>query len=201
MNSCFSMNSNHIRFFVAVGIVLLLLATPIGAKEQERETFRALARHVGTGPSGQTPVQITIDRFSTDEEHDRMLDVIMNEDNQAIASELQSMDSVGFLRVTGGTPRGQTTSWQLRYARQGQEGDTRTIRLATNRPINFVEHLEQPIRTWNAQTTLIELHLDENNEGEGVLMAGIEFTVDAKNDQITLSHISSRPVRLEQVRR
>jgi len=32
-------------------------------------------------------------------------------------------------------------------------------------------------------------------------MAGVEFTVDAKTNNITLSHLSSNPVRLEQVRR
>jgi len=195
------MNSHHIRFFVAAGIVLLLLATPIGAQEEDRETFRALARHTGTGPSGQTSIQITIDRFSTDEEHDHMLEVIMNEDNQTISSELGDMDSVGFLRITGRAAGRGTGSWQLRYAREVQQGDTRVIRLATDRPILFVEAVRQPRRSWDSQTTLIELNLDENGEGEGVLMAGVEFTVDAKSGQITLSHMSSSPVRLEQVRR
>ncbi len=195
------MNSHHIRFFIAAGIVLLLLATPIGAQEQERETFRALARHTGTGPSGQTTIIITIDRFSSDEEHDHMLEVIMNEDNQTIADELGDMDSVGFLRVSGRAATRGTGTWQLRYARQVQRGDTRVIRLATDRPILFVEAVRRPGRSWDSQTTLIELNLDENGEGEGVLMAGVEFTVDAKSGQITLSHLSSNPVRLEQVRR
>jgi len=195
------MNSHHIRFFVAAGIVLLLLATPSGAQEQERETFRALARHTGTGPSGQTSIQITIDRFSSDAERDHLLQVIMNEDNQKIADELGDMDSVGFLRITGRAAGRGTGSWQLRYAHQAQEGDTRVIRLATNRPIHFVEAVRQSPRSWDSQTTLIELHLDENGEGEGVLMAGVEFTVDAKNNTIALSHLSSNPVRLEQVRR
>ncbi len=194
------MNSHHIRFFIAAGIVLLLLATPIGAQEQERETFRALARHTGTGPSGQTTIIITIDRFSSDEEHDHMLEVIMNEDNQTIADELGNMDSVGFLRVTGRAATRGTGSWQLRYARQVQRGDTRVIRLATDRPILFVEAVRQPRRSWDSQTTLIELNLDENGEGEGVLMAGVEFTIDAKSGQITLSHMSSSPVQLLQVR-
>ncbi len=194
------MNSHHIRFFIAAGIVLLLLATPIGAQEQERETFRALARHTGTGPTGQTTIIITIDRFSSDEEHDHMLEVIMNEDNQTIADELGNMESVGFLRVTGRAATRGTGSWQLRYARQVQRGDTRVIRLATDRPILFVEAVRQPRRSWDSQTTLIELNLDENGEGTGVLMAGVEFTVDAKSGQITLSHMSSSPVQLLQVR-
>jgi hypothetical protein len=111
------------------------------------------------------------------------------------------MDSVGFLRITGRAAGRGTGSWQLRYAREVQQGDTRVIRLATDRPILFVEAVRQPRRSWDSQTTLIELNLDENGEGEGVLMAGVEFTIDAKSGQITLSHMSSSPVRLEQVRR
>jgi len=123
----------------------------------------------------------------------------MNEDAQTIADDLRGMDSVGFLRITGRTTRG-TGSWQLRYAREYMEDGIRIVRLATDRPILFVEAVRRPTRTWDSQTTFIELHLDENGEGEGVLMAGVEFTVDAKTNQITLSHMSSSPVRLEQVR-
>ena len=195
------MRGFQLRYIVAVGIALLLFAGAVVGQEQDRETFRALARHMGTGPSGQTTIQITIDRFSSDEEHDHMLEVIMNEDNQTIADELGDMDSVGFLRVTGRAATRGTGSWQLRYARQVQQGDTRVIRLATNRPILFVEAVRRPTRTWDSQTTLIELRLDENGEGDGVLMAGVEFTVDAKNNQITLSHLSSSPVELTNVRR
>ncbi len=195
------MRGFQLRYIVAVGIALLLFAGAVVGQAQDRETFRTLARHMGTGPSGQTTIQITIDRFSSDEEHDHMLEVIMNEDNQTIADELGDMDSVGFLRVTGRAAARGTGSWQLRYARQVQEGDTRVIRLATDRPILFVEAVRRPTRTWDSQTTLIELRVDENGEGDGVLMAGVEFTVDAKNNQITLSHLSSSPVELTNVRR
>ncbi len=196
------MNSTHFRCFVASGIVLLLLAGAVLAQEQERETLRALARHMGTGPSGQTTISINIDRWSTQEEHDQLLEVIMNGSNQDISDALRRADSVGFLRTTGRTQGRGTGSWQFRYARETVDAEgIRTIRLATDRPILFVEAVRQPRRTWDSQTTLIELNVDENGEGEGVLMAGVEFTVDAKNGQITLSHLSSNPVRLEQVRR
>lgn len=184
-----------------VGAAALAWAVP-AQQEQERETFRALARHTGTGPSGQTSISINIDRWSTDAEHDELLEVVMQGDNQDIADALGDADSVGFLRTTGRTQGRGTGSWQLRYARQSVDANgIRTIRLATNRPIVFVEAVRQPTRSWDSQTTLIELNVDENGEGEGVLMAGVEFTVDAKNNNITLSHLSSNPVRLEQVRR
>ncbi len=194
------MRSQPRRFLVVAGIVLLLLAAPTVAHEQETETFAALARHQGTGPSGQTSIRINITRWSTEEEHELLVETIMNEDNSTVADVLGDMDTVGNLRVTGRTTGRGTGSWQLRYAREIQQGDTRIIRLATDRPIAFVEAARQPRRTFDARTTIIELHLDENNEGAGTLMAGVEFTIDAKTGQLTLSHLSSNPVRLEQVR-
>jgi len=183
-----------------VSAAALTWATP-AAQDQERETFRALARHTGTGPNGQTTITINIDRWSTDAEREALLEVVMNENNQAIADALGKMDSVGFLRTTGRSANRGTGSWQLRYASQTvAENGVRTIRLASDRPIHFVEAVRQSPRSWDSQTTLIELNVDENGEGEGVLMAGVEFTVDAKNNTLTLSHLSSNPVRLEQVR-
>ena len=184
-----------------VGVAAVAWTTPAG-QDQERETFRALARHTGTGASGQTSISLNIDRWSSDAEHDALLEVVMEGNNQDIANALGDADSVGFLRTTGRTQGRGTGSWQLRYARQTVDADgIRTIRLATDRPIVFVEAARQPRRSWDSQTTLIELNVDENGEGEGVLMAGVEFTVDAKNNNITLSHLSSSPVQLEQVRR
>lgn len=196
------MHYRQIRFFVVAGIALLLLTGTVAGQEQERETFQALARHTGTGPSGQSSIQINIDRWSSQEEHDHIVEVVMNEDNQTIADELRAQESVGFLRLTGRAAQGQSTgSWQFRWSREMQDGDTRIIRLATDRPVGFGEAVRRPARTSDSQTTLIELRVDENGEGQGVLMAGVEFSVDAKTNMLTLTHLSSSPVQLEQARR
>ena len=81
------MTVNTKRFLAVAAVVILMIAGPGLAQEQERETFRALARHVGTGPTGQTSIQITIDRFSTGAEHDHMLGVVMSTSNAPISSK------------------------------------------------------------------------------------------------------------------
>ena len=64
------------------------------------------------------------------------------------------MDTVGFLRVTGRAATRGTGSWQLRYAYQFEKDGIRVIRLATDRPILFVEALRaanSPCRTCRAR--------------------------------------------------
>ena len=48
------------------------------SQEQGRETFQAVAPHTGTRPSGQTTIQINVNRLTSQEEHDQFVGVIMN---------------------------------------------------------------------------------------------------------------------------
>ena len=198
----------YLRFLAFVAVPLLVAAvafvTPLSADDgsaTQEETFRALAQHLGSGPSGQTSIIITISRWSTDEERDHLAEVLVTEDMQDLADELRRQETVGFIRTTGRAARVGTGSWQLRYAREFRSGDDRIIRLATDRPISFVEVLRQPVRTWDFQVSIIELKLDANDEGEGVLMAGVEFGVDGENNVLTIKHVSTNPVRLVNVRK
>lgn len=195
------------RFRTRAVLALLVLVVAVfgltvatgSAQETERETFSALAQHSGTGPSGQTTVIIQIERWSTDAERDHLAEVLINEDMQRLADELNKQDDVGFIRGTGGRQR--LPSVRLRYAREFREDGVRIIRLATDRPISFGEAVRRPNRTWDYQVSLIELRLDENDEGEGVLMAGVEFGVDGENNVLTIKHLSTNPVRLVNVRK
>ena len=54
--------------------------------------------------------------------------------------------------------------------------------------------------TWDFNVSLIELNVDEEGNGEGTLMAGVEFSYDQTNDTFGLKSLSSQPVRLNNVR-
>ena len=183
-----------------VGIVALAAFSVVPssiAVPQETETFRALAQSTTTGISGQTSIIIQITRWSTEEEVDHLRGVLLRQDMHQLADELQKQDEVGHIRVPGQAG----TGWRLRYARQYRDGDTRYITLATDRPIDFWEALEQPIRTWNYRVSLIELVLDENDRGQGAMAVGVEFGVDVEHETFTIKHIATQPVRLTNVRK
>ena len=67
----------------ALTAILLVVSagSMTAAQEKVDERFSAFARNsaVGLGPTGATRVQITISRWSTDEERNHLLSVLLND--------------------------------------------------------------------------------------------------------------------------
>ncbi len=192
-----------IRMAVMLGIMLCAtLSTPALPVSQDQQavsavTFNMTAQHVGTGPGGQTQVIIQVTRWSSPDERDALEEIFIADGMQSLAQALRDAPEVGFIRA----PSIQATGWRLRYAMMYDGGDgKRIIRVATDRPISFAEAMQRRRATWDFNVTLIELVVDEEGNGEGTLMAGVEFAYDQTNDTFGLKSLSSQPVRLNNVR-
>jgi len=198
------MNARRIFLIAAMLVVMLsvTLNTPARPVSQDQEgpstvTFNMTAQHVGTGPGGQTPVIIQVTRWSSSDERDALEEIFIADGMQALAQALRDAPEVGFIRA----PSIQATGWRLRYAMMYDGGNgKRIIRVATDRPISFAEAMQRRRATWDFNVTLIELVVDEDGNGEGTLMAGVEFAYDQTNDTFGLKSLSSQPVRLNNVR-
>ena len=94
-----------------------------------------------------------------------------------------------------------STAWPLRYAEEYREDGKRYILLAADRPIDFWEAVDRPMRTWQYRTTLIELVLDENNRGEGAMAVGAALTIDPEQGTLNVKHMTTTGVRLTNVRK
>ncbi len=192
-----------IRMAVMLGIMLCAtLSTPALPVSQDQQavsavTFNMTAQHVGTGRGGQTQVIIQVTRWSSPDERDALEEIFIADGMQSLAQALRDAPEVGFIRA----PSIQATGWRLRYAMMYDGGDgKRIIRVATDRPISFAEAMQRRRATWDFNVTLIELVVDEEGNGEGTLMAGVEFAYDQTNDTFGLKSLSSQPVRLNNVR-
>ena len=193
-------NSTRLVAFLSLLLIVTLMVGIAPAEEtpQERLVFTMLAQHVGTGRTGQTPLTITIERFNTPDERDALEEIFIDRGMQALADELRGATEVGFIRA----PSVSTTGWRLRYAMMYSDGKGgRIIRLATDRPISFAEAVQRRAATWDFNVSLIELTVDEDGNGTGTLMAGVEFSYDQTNDTFGLKSLSSQPVRLNNVRK
>ena len=106
---------------------------------------------------------------------------------------LQKMPKVGYIR----TP--QSLAWDLRFARQNplDEGGRQVV-LATDRPIGFWEARNQP-RSIDYPFTIIEIHLDKNDKGEGKILAGTKVYIDKKNN-VVLENYGQQPVRFNEIK-
>lgn len=155
--------------------------------------FSAVAQDLDRGLS--TPLRITIDRWSSDNDRDRLLDVLLNKGADKLLDALQSAPRVGSIGTT------TSLAWDLHFARQtpGEDGGTNII-LGTDRPIAFSEQWNGS-RTLDYPFTVIELHLNGDGAGEGTLSFATKVIPDAKNKTVVLENWGTQRVRLTQVRR
>ena len=176
----------------AAAAIAAALVVPVSA-QNVKESFTGFAINMNSGPKTGT-VDFTIERWSTEAERAQLLSIITeNKDpTQPLLRALQKMPKVGGIR----TP--QTLAWDLHYAHQfpGEDGGRRIV-LATDRPIAFAEARNQT-RSMDYPFTIIEIHLDKNDRGEGKILAGTKIYVD-KNKNIVLENYAQQPVRFNEI--
>lgn len=187
--------------FRVISAAVLLMGGAAGAITQESaglpERFTAFAVSTG-GPrttAGATTVDITIERWSTPDETQRLLTVLKEKGPEALLDELQDMKPVGTIRTPG------NLAYDLRYAHQvpTQDGGRR-IFLATDRPISYWEAVNRP-RVSDYPFTFIELRLNKEGEGEGKLALAARIESSADGEAIQIENYDVQPVQLTQVKR
>lgn len=178
---------------------LALAQTPQENKQKpERERFTAFAVNMGTvgSPRGRNSgtVDIIIDRWSTEEERQKLIKAFEEKGADGLVSALHKIKRLGTLR----TP--DTLGWELYYAVQVPLPDGgRRILLGTDRYIGYFEASNQT-RTTDYPFTLVELRLDKDGVGEGKLALATKISKSKDGKQIELENYSSEPVRLTKVR-
>jgi len=184
---------------VAASAVALLTLVSVGAPAQNtgRESFTAFAINMGTiGTGANSSVDITIERWSTDAERDRLLNVFQTQQQEGLLTALQRVKPrVGFIRLPN------SVGYDLRYARQfpDDEGGRRIV-IATDRRISFREARNQP-RSIDYPFTLIEMRLNRDDEGVGKMSIATRITWNKDKNVLELENYNTEPVRLNNIRK
>ena len=76
------MNTRRIVVSI-VAILAIAVAAPALTQSQE-ERYSGLAQHLGSGPSGQTEIEIVISRWSSVEEAQKLVDVLAKEGHKEV---------------------------------------------------------------------------------------------------------------------
>ena len=164
------------------------------ASNSDPERFTANAVNISNvGRTGATPLDLVIERWSTDSERDRLMEIFKSKGPDGLLDALRDLPRVGYLR----TP--DSLGYDLRYARQmpGEDGGRRIV-LITDRPIGFWEARNRP-RTIDYPFTLIEMRLDGDGRGEGKLSIATKITLNG--DVLVLENYANQPVMLNDIRR
>src|SRR5262245_36717891 len=132
-----------IRRFICVYAVAgaLGLAVPLTAQPNRApERFTALAVNLESPRRAMTgAVEIVVNRWSTDQERDSVLAVLLEKGPEKLLDALQDTPQVGYIR----TPDGN--SYDLKFSRRtaGEDGGER-IEVFTGRDFRFWEAINQP---------------------------------------------------------
>ena len=198
------------RIAIAKGIALLLtivgLLTPTTSVAADLPmNFQASVMVTQSGMPGPrtSMIEIRVREWTTDEEREQVLSEIKEASaqstrnrNRAVARALRGASTVGSMNFQA------QTSWPIRYSRmyQGTDGTVRIV-LATDRPVSFTEALNQGSAVGDFDVTIVELTLDAEGNGEGVLSLGTEVRWNDKDEKLEVTNFSSQPIKLGNVRR
>jgi hypothetical protein len=179
---------------VAAGAALAWSGVALAAKPVEE--LRAFAVNMsnvsgGAGRNAAT-VDITINRWTTDAERDRLVDAVREKGPDGLLNALRKMDEIGHIQSGG------SLGYPLRFAREVPlEGGGRRIIIGTDRRMSFLELREQP-RTVDYPYVVIDIRLKADGKGEGKLMPLAKINTD-RDHIVEIENYASEPVRLTSV--
>jgi len=187
--------SFNVRTICSAVAALLAISLSVSGQVQQSgpERFTALAVNMERGGSG--PVEIVVNRSSTEGERDRLLQTLPDNGPDKLLDVLRDMPRVGYIR----TP--ESIGYDIHYARRAPlpDGGERLV-LVTDRRIGFWEASNRP-RSIDYPFTVIELHLNPVGEGEGKISVATKITADKENKIVTLENYATQPVLLQSVKR
>jgi hypothetical protein len=172
-----------------------LLTSGTSAQSADKaEEFSAIFANISNvGAVGATPLTIRINRWTDNDENEKLMSTLRDKGTEALVRELQDARAVGSI----GTP--QELPYDLRYARQLRTEDGgRRIILMTDRPMAFAERMSASVSR-DYPLTWIELKLDAEGRGEGTVAVAARLRL--VGDVLGIENLANQPARLNQVRK
>jgi hypothetical protein len=185
---------------LALGLLLLAIGGSRGqptASAADKAVLRLTALAVnmsGIGPATAGVLDIAVERWSTDEERDRLRATLMQKGSSALLSDLQKIrPRAGYIKSP------DSLGWNIYYAREQPTSDGgRRIILATDRPMGFWEIMNRP-RSTEYEFTLAEIRLNKDGKGEGKIVTPAKIVWNKEKNAIEITNYGTEPVRLTRV--
>jgi hypothetical protein len=185
------------RNLVSAALLVTFAVSAPAARQESAPVERFTAFAVSLGgprtPSGTAQIDITIDRWSSQQARQKLLEA-MKKGQDALLETLRDLEPVGSIR----TP--DSIGYDLRYANEmpGEDGGRR-IFIATDRPIGMWEAANRP-RSFDYPFTFIELRMNGEGQGEGKLSLATKVTSSDDGKYVELENYGAQPVMLNQVK-
>jgi hypothetical protein len=192
------MNRSAIRPLVRLlllGAFFIPLGATCASAADALLRLRAFAVNMsGVGGGRAGTIDIVIERWSTDQERERLRDVLVEKGADKLLDALKDIKPrTGYLRTS------TSLGWDTYYARETPFGDGgRRIIVATDRRMSFAERSNQP-RSVDYEFTLVEIRLDKNGKGQGKYAVAAKISYDKDTRTVEIENYGIEPVRLTEV--
>ncbi|MEJ2109437.1 MAG: hypothetical protein P8Z37_05895 [Acidobacteriota bacterium] len=188
---------NRIIGFITLGILTMMVCIlPAAAEDQDtNEHYSAtIAALGGAAGSATAPIDIYIEKFSTDEEAVSLALLLAEKGQDALSREMEKLDA-------GRVSIASRSMGPIAVARSIEGNGGRTIRVFMARNIAFLEHFHLT-RSRDYPFSIIEMQVNEKGEWQGVAIAAAKIKFNDKEKQFVVESMGqSSNLRLMNVRK
>jgi hypothetical protein len=182
------------RFAVAVWAAVLTAGTGVVAQTNpiDRFTF-SIANADKAGLTGAERLQVTLNRWSTPEERDRVAAAVKED---RVDDALSRLPELGYFQWPG------SLQYVVRYAAKSTEGGMDEVVLGFDQRLTTWWDPTSASNTANAtRFSIVQLRLARDGRGEGKLSVGTNITVTEPSNALALKDWSNPATVLTEVRR
>jgi hypothetical protein len=181
--------------YVLIMAAVLALSTSVASQDKWAEVYHTTAARMSEDVIAPSlfELEINLERYTTVAERETIQAAYEKNKQEGLLNALQRAPRIGMFRVPG------NLSWDIKYAfrQRGRDNLTR-IYLITDRNVGFAEAATRP-RSLDYPFTVIEMRVDDNGMGEGVVM--VAAAVGFNRQDLVIEEYLDRPIRLTKVKR
>jgi hypothetical protein len=169
---------------VATACFVALVSFNSAAQEEQRvrEVYQAQAMGQGTQLGQTFNVTINIERYSTPEERQVLVEAFQQAGSEGLFNALEKMRSKGRIAITG------TLGYDISFVRKIPTDTGYKIRVLTNRPISFGEAWVSG-RSMDYNLSALELDIsNEKDKSTGVLLPACQFKINKKTNELEIEN-------------
>ena len=177
---------------VAAALALPMSASTALAKDEAILRLRAFAIDMNNSRTGS--IDIVIERWSTEEEVQKLRGVLIEKGGDNLLPTLQKIKPrCGYTRTSN------SLGWDLQFARETVMSDgTRKIVVGTDRPMGMWE-LRNAGRSTDYEFSLAEIRLPADGKGQGKAIPRAKLSFNKEKNTLEIENYEQQPVRLNEI--
>ena len=179
---------------VAIACFVGLMSFNSAAQEEQRvrEVYQAQAMGQNTQSGKTFNVTINIERYSTPEERQVLVEAFQQAGSEGLFNALEKMHSKGRIAITG------TLGYDISFVRRIPTDTGYKIRVLTNRPIRFGEAWVNG-RSIDYNLSALEMDISsQKDKSTGVLLPACQFKINKKTNELEIENYQN-PWKLQNI--